>query len=275
MKFIATLMGCLALSAVARAGEPSVIVSYNIRMATTGDQGTRAWDARKDQATKYLEESKCDIFGLQEVLHRQLVDVQKALPKFRHIGVGRDDGKEAGEYSPLFYDPEKWTPDAKEQGTFWLSDTPDVPGSTSWGNDIPRVCSWARLVNGEGKGIYVFNTHWDHISQPSREKAADLILKKIAARTHSEEPVVAMGDFNANTENPAIKELLASKKLIDHGGPEQQLSFNLWKPGLVTGLRIDHILTSPGVQAKEFAVESNGDPVGSDHHPIILRGVTF
>ena len=276
MKIIVALLGSLAISSLGFAGESSNLVSYNIRFAAKTDLGTRAWDARKEQVATYLSESKCDIFGLQEVLQHQLLHVQKALPEYRYIGVGREDGKTKGEYCPLFYDLAKWTADTDEQGTFWLSETPDIPGSTSWGNEIPRVCSWARLVNKEGKGIYVYNNHFDHQSQNSREKSAVLMLKKIKERKHLKEPVVVMGDLNAYTTNPAIKTLLEPGDFIDHGGAKQMSTSSRWLPALVPGMRIDHIFTSPGVKVKEFKVESNGDPVaGSDHHPVILRGVAF
>jgi endonuclease/exonuclease/phosphatase family metal-dependent hydrolase len=275
MKTIITLLGGLAISAGFMAAEPFNVVTYNIRLAASSDKGTRAWDARKETVARYLKESKAEIFGLQEALHHQLVFIDQAMPDFQFVGVGRDDGKKKGEYSPLFYNSKKWTPDPKEQGTFWLSETPAVPGSMSWGNQIPRVCSWARLVSTGGKGLYLFNCHWDHKSQPSREKAAELILARITKRKHAEEPVILMGDLNAMTNNPAIKALLETEILLDPGGEEQHLSFNLWKPGLVSGLRIDHIFITAGFQVGKLEVESNGDPVGADHHPVILRDVKF
>lgn len=275
MKKIFSLVGGLLLSVGISAAEPLNLVTYNIRLATSSDKGTRAWDARKATVVKYLKESKAGIFGLQEALHHQLVFVDEEIPEFQFVGVGRDDGKTKGEYSPIFYEVKKWTPDPKEQGTFWLSDSPLKPGSMSWGNEIPRICSWARFVSAEGKGLYVYNTHWDHRSQPSREKAAKLIMATIAKRVHVEEPVVLMGDFNAMDDNPAIKTLLDSGVLRDPGAGEQHLSFNLWKPDLVSGLRIDHIFTTAGLSAGKLEVQSNGDPVGADHHPVILRDVKF
>lgn len=219
---------------------------------------------------KFLNEGGFSIIGLQEVKHNQLEDVQKGLPSFKRIGVGRDDGKKSGEYSPLFYDPAIWTADENEQGTFWLSDTPKVPGSKTWGNGVTRICSWARLTGKNGKSIYVYNTHWDHQSQPSREKAALLVLERIKARTSGDDPVILMGDFNATTENPAIKTLLNSALLVDHGGEEQMVTFNFWKAELKEGLRIDHIFTSPSFKNGRFEVLADGDPVNSDHHPVVL-----
>ena len=273
MKLITVLVGWLSLTALA-AGEDSLnLVSYNIRYAASGDGGARAWTKRQPQVVRYLAESKASIFGLQEALHHQLVAVDEKMPDFKFIGAGRDDGKSKGEFSPIFYDAKKWTPDEKEQGTFWYSDTPEVPGSTSWGNTLPRICTWARFLDADGRALYVYNTHWDHQSQPSREKSAEAVLEKIASRAHKDEPFVLMGDFNATTENAAIKTLLKSGVLRDSGGEEQNTSFNLWKPGLRPGLRIDHIFVSDGLKAGKLEVESNGDPVGSDHHPVILREV--
>ncbi len=253
----------------ATAGEIKV-TSYNIRQDTGGDRGVRDWSQRMPGVVKFLKDGEFSIIGLQEAKHNQLEDVQKGLPSFKRVGVGRADGKKGGEYSPLFYDPAVWTADEKEQGTFWLSDTPEVPGSMTWGNRVTRICSWVRLTGKNGKSIYVYNTHWDHQSQPSREKAAVLILDKIKKRTHGNDPVILMGDFNATTENLAIKTLLNSALLVDHGGEPQQGTFNAWKAELKVGLRIDHIFTSPCFKNGRLEVRLDGTPVNSDHHPLLL-----
>jgi len=257
------------IPALAMAGELKV-TSYNIRLDARSDTGFRNWPERSTGVVAFLKEGEFSVIGLQEVLHNQLVDVQKGLPKFKQIGVGRDDGKKAGEYSAIFYDPAIWTADAKEQGTFWLSDTPEIAGSKSWGNNVVRICTWARLTGKDGKGLYVFNTHFDHQSQPSREKAAELILKRVKSRKHGKEPVILMGDFNATTSNPAIVTFLKSDQFIDHAEGEQKLTYNFWKTGLKEGLRIDHIFTSPSIKEAEFKVLSDGDPPHSDHHPVVL-----
>ncbi|MCP5537640.1 MAG: endonuclease/exonuclease/phosphatase family protein [Akkermansiaceae bacterium] len=248
------------------------ILTYNIRYDARGDMGVRDWQQRKSAVTDYLANSKASIIGLQEVVHNQLLDVDKALPGHAYVGVGRDDGKTRGEYSPIFYDTKLWKLDPSEQGTFWLSDTPEVVSSRTWGNGIPRICTWARLIGKNGKAVYVYNTHWDHRSQNSRVHAAGLILKKIRARTHASEPFILMGDFNSNTENPAIQTLLRSGILTDPG-KKQFLTFSSWKAGLVPGLRIDHIFTSTLIKKAKVEVQSNDDDGGhaaSDHHPVVL-----
>lgn len=262
----ALLLSCASLLAVEN---PVTFVSYNIRYDASGDKGPRDWKQRKSKVTDYLLKSDATVIGLQEVLHKQLLDVRKALPSYSFIGVGRDDAKQRGEYSPICYDRKVWKLDPEENGTFWLSETPEKPGSKSWGNGIPRICTWARLIGLNGKGLYIFNTHWDHRSQPSREKAAELILQRIQSRVHKTEPYILMGDLNADANNPAIKNLLGSGLLTDHQGPQFQ-SFNQWNGALISGHRIDHIFTSPAMQSAEFHIDANGTPPGSDHHPVRL-----
>lgn len=267
----------LLLAGPVAAEETLKAVSYNIRQDTASDTGGKDWQARKGALTGYLKAGKFSIIGLQEVRHNQLLDVDRALPEHRFTGVGRDDGKTRGEYSPIYFHTGLWKLDPEQHGTFWLSDTPDVVRSRTWGNRYPRICTWARLIGQDGavkgKAIYVFNTHWDHQSQPSRLKSAKLILKKIASRTNKKDPVILMGDFNATTDNPAIKTVLASGLVIDHG--EQQMSTgSQWKRDLVSGLRIDHIFTSPYFKEAAGKVESNPGVEGlsaSDHHPVVLR----
>ncbi|MDB4361416.1 endonuclease/exonuclease/phosphatase family protein, partial [Akkermansiaceae bacterium] len=162
---------------------PLTVISYNIRNDNQGDKGPRNWEGRKALLATYLLNHKASIIGLQEVKHNQLLDMAKGLPNYAHIGVGRDDGKMAGEFSPIFYDRKIWRLDAEEHGTYWLSDTPEVIASRTWGNYHNRICSWARLIKisgpDEGTALYVYNTHWDHRSQPARLKSGELMLKKV------------------------------------------------------------------------------------------------
>jgi len=253
---------------------PLNIVSYNIRQDTSEDQGARDWNQRKAKLTEYLRNKHASIIGLQEVRHNQLLDIDKALRDHSPVGVGREDGKQAGEYSPIFYDGKIWQLDPIEHGTFWLSDTPDVPNSKTWGNSHTRICSWARLIRRSdlGKAIYIYNTHWDHRSQQARVKSGELILKTIKARRHQQEPFILMGDMNATTKNTAVQQLLTSGILTDHG-TQQALTSSQWKPTLSPGLRIDHIFTSVSINNAQFNIELNPgvqDHAASDHHPVVL-----
>lgn len=266
----------LTISVLSGAEPPLDVITYNVRNDNAGDKGPKNWPERMDTLAAYLLSHKPDIIGLQEVKHNQLLDMVKALPDYSHVGVGRDDGKTAGEYSPIFYNRNTWKPDSKEQGTFWLSDTPDVVASRSWGNSHNRICSWARLIRitgpGKGTAIYVYNTHWDHRSQPARVQSGALMLKRIKARSHQNDPYIFMGDLNATTANPAVTQLLESGLLIDHGKTQLKSSSH-WKAELVPGMRIDHVFTAPTVQKASLQVESNGDAennAASDHHPVRL-----
>ena len=255
---------------------PLNIISYNIRQDTAGDKDARDWQQRKNKLTDYLSNNKTSIIGLQEVRHNQLLDIDKALPDHSYVGVGREDGKKRGEYSPIFYDRKIWKLDPKEHGTYWLSDTPDVANRRTWGNGHTRICTWARLIKlagpEKGNAIYVYNTHWDHRSQPSRVKSGALMLKTLKARTHQQDPFILMGDLNATTENPAVKQLLAAGILTDYG-TQKVRSSSQWKPALVPGLRIDHIFTSASIKDAQFKVDINPGVKGhaaSDHHPVLL-----
>ena len=270
------LLTCTGLTGLWADVAPLNIVSYNIRQDTMADQGPRDWQQRKGMVTGYLRDNKASIIGLQEVRHKQLLDIAKALPDHSHVGVGREDGKTRGEYSPIFYNRKTWKLDPKEHGTFWLSDTPGVPNSRTWGNSYTRICTWARLIGisspEKGRSIYIYNTHWDHRSQPARVKSGELILRTIKARRHQQDPFILMGDFNATTENPAVQQLLASGMLTDHG-KRQCSTYSQWKPALAPGLRIDHIFTSVSVKNGRFNIDINPGVQGhaaSDHHPVRL-----
>lgn len=257
------------------------VATYNIRQDAASDKGNKDWQQRKGKLAGYLLNKRFSIIGLQEVKHNQLRDLETALPDHASTGVGRDDGKTGGEYSPIFYHRKMWKLDPVQHGTFWLSDTPEVPKSRTWGNRYPRICTWARLVGLtgplKGKAIYVYNTHWDHQSQPSRVKSAELILKRIKMRSNQQEPVILMGDFNATTENPAIRAVLTSGMFVDHGA-KQVRTGSRWTVDFAPGLRIDHVFTSPSIKEAEVKVESNpgvGGLAASDHHPVALRVASF
>lgn len=262
----------LALLCSAVFGRDLEVISYNVRYDAKGDTNKRDWNTRKSLVSDFLKQG--EIIGLQEALSHQIEELDKALPHHSVLGVGRHDGKKAGEFTPILFDTRQWNLDPKEQGTFWLSDTPSKAGSTSWGNQITRICTWARLIDNDGAGIYVFNTHWDHRSQESRVQAAHQLITKLQQRRYIDEPAIVMGDLNATVENKAVKLLLESTDwrkrhhLVDH--TPQMSTFTEWKPELKQGLRIDHIFTSPFLPVTHSHVYANGEQFpGSDHHPVV------
>src|SRR5690606_11432004 len=135
-------------------------------------------------------------------------EIAEALRGYGEIGVGRTDGKTRGEYAAILYRRDRLEP--LDSGTFWFSDTPDVPGSTSWGNRITRICTWARFRDRTAGGeFYLYNVHLDHESQPSRERSAAMLSERVAQRNAEGAPVVVTGDFNADEDNPAVLRLTA------------------------------------------------------------------
>lgn len=225
---------------------PVRVMSFNIRYGTAND-GAHAWPARRAAVIGTIADHAPHLLGVQEALRFQLDELGAALGRYREIGVGRDDGRTAGEYAAILVDTARFSVVAS--GTFWLSDTPDVPGSMHWGNRITRITTWARIVDRAlGDTVRVYNAHWDHESQPSRERSAALMLARIARDGSPDDRVVVMGDFNAGESNPAFRALLSDPQvpLVDAHrlfGPDGAWggTFHGFKGG-TAGDKIDAIL---------------------------------
>jgi endonuclease/exonuclease/phosphatase family metal-dependent hydrolase len=263
-------------------------MSFNIRDGTFNDHENR-WENRRGILSDVLRKYDCDIVGLQEAYRFQIDQICEAVPPYGWIGVGRNDGKEAGEHSAILYHKDKF--DVVEQGTFWFSDTPEKPGSITWGNAVTRVCTWGRFVHKQSKqAFYVYNLHLDHVSQPSREKSAVLLEWRIMQRQHPD-PVIVTGDFNSEEKNDVIGYLegrlplkdakavaaQAPVPLIDtfrliHPDAREVNTFHEFK-GTRTGEKIDFIFTLPGVKVLDANIlhdDENGR-YPSDHFPIMAR----
>ncbi|MHC4518224.1 MAG: endonuclease/exonuclease/phosphatase family protein [Planctomycetota bacterium] len=263
-------------------------MSFNIRYGTA-DDGENRWEKRHELVYGVIRKYDCDVVGLQEALRFQIDQIREALPEYGEIGVGRDDGKTKGEYSGILYRKDRL--EVTDSGTFWLSDTPEVVGSTSWGNTITRICTWGRFVQkGTGRPFYVFNVHLDHRSQPSREKSVVLIAQRIRDREHGG-PVFVTGDFNAGETNPAIRYLKGAfeqgaaaaglKKnpipLVDtfrvlHPEATEVGTFNRWR-GEWSGEKIDYVFALPGVDVLEAKIifDTPDGRCPSDHFPVMAR----
>ena len=205
MRFVTLLLLCFA--GIAGADEPLEIraMTFNIRYDNPGD-GDHAWPHRREMVIDLINDADMDVIGLQEALRHQLDAIRQGAPQFAEIGVGRDDGRSAGEHSSILYRHDRFAIAAS--GTFWLSDTPSVV-SKHWGHHHYRVCTWAHLRDvATDRALYVFNTHFDHQSQRARANGAALIRQRIRDRA-TDDPVVLTGDMNAGEDNPAIAELKA------------------------------------------------------------------
>ncbi len=262
-------------TAAAQAAEPITVMTFNIRYGTAND-GENHWTRRRNFLFDVVREQDADVIGLQEALDAQIREIVQAVPAYAVVGVGRDDGKTAGEYSAILVRKDRFH--VAEAGTFWFSDTPAVPGSTSWGNRITRICTWARLIDRDGTPFWFFNVHLDHQSQPSRERSAELLLRRIDARAFPAEPVIVTGDFNAGEDNAAIQTMLSGKALVDtfrvlHPDEKRVVTFSGFTMEPIEGPKIDYVLVQPGTEvlSAEIVRTSRDGRYPSDHFPVTAR----
>jgi endonuclease/exonuclease/phosphatase family metal-dependent hydrolase len=246
-------------------------MTYNIRFDNPAD-GVNAWGNRKSKVTSLLSKHNPDIVGVQEALYHQLEDIVGTLPEYRYVGVGRDDGKTGGEYSALIIRKDKF--EVLEQNTFWLSETPDVPGSKSWDAMITRVVTWAKLKDLKTKRIFmVVNTHFDHIGTEARKQSA-LILKKFVAALPAGTPVIVMGDFNI-TRSEEPYQVMVKKEgtlLIDPAPSNPPGTFCNFGVNSMECRAIDYIFNTIEWKSKDYNVitENDGKNYPSDHLPVIV-----
>lgn len=255
------------------------LMSFNVRYENGEDAGSRAWRNRIIGAVRMIRDERPDVIGVQEALHGQAADLWASLPDYEFFGAGRDDGRRAGEYSGIFYRRDRFEADASDGGTFWLSDTPEKPGSKTWGNKIPRTATWLRLVDrSTGRGFYIFNTHWDHRHQGSRERSGQLLAERIRSRRKPYEPLVLLGDFNAVETNPGLMTLKSASGLTDvfqklHPGGTSRTTLHFWRGKRDGTLKVDHILVSAGGELITAGIRDLDAPMVSDHFPVTARVV--
>ena len=256
--------------------DPLHVLSFNIRYGTAND-GDNHWSLRREQLFDVLRERDADVIGLQEALASQIDEIEATVPGYAAIGVGRDDAARAGEFSAILYKKSRFR--VAGAGTFWFSDTPEVPASKSWGNDITRICTWARFVDRDGRGFYVFNLHLDHRSQHSRERSVALLRQRIDSRAFHGDPVVVTGDFNSGERNPALTALVSkgdpAAPFVDtyrvrHPDETVVGTFTGFKMGNTAGEKIDYVLVQPGTEVigAEIVRASRNNRYPSDHFPV-------
>ena len=239
--------------------------TFNIR--TCVDPPPNSWDLRLPRISRLLDALAPDIIGMQEVTARQLDDLLK-LPGWEHVGVARDDGVRAGEFSNLLFRPERL--EKRESGTFWLSETPDVPASISWNSAYRRICSWARFRDRRnGRVFCFFNTHLDHRSAEAQKKGLELVIRRIGELRRPGEPAILTGDFNMTYDNPSMRPLDAA--FIDirqtaPGGPLLDRRPTYTGFGQGSGEMIDYVFLTPGwrVVARGLA-DDHSEGYASDH----------
>ena len=251
---------------------PLKVMSFNIRYGTAND-GENHWLKRREQLFALLREQQADVIGLQEALHGQIEEILQEVPGYAFVGVGRSDGRQAGEYAAILYRTARLQ--VRRSDTFWFSDTPGVVKSTSWGNQIERICTWAYFEDREGPAFYLYNVHLDHQSQPSRERSVKLLLERASTRD-PKAPAVVTGDFNAGEDNPAAVAMRASFRdsfRVLHPDAKDVGTFNGFKFGQTSGDKIDFVFVEPAVEILDAAIvpASRDGRYPSDHFPVTAR----
>ena len=253
------------------------VMTFNIRLNIKSDS-LNAWPYRKDKLASQVLFHDVQLLGVQEALHDQMIDLKERLPKFKYVGGGRDDGKEKGEYSAIFYDTTRLQ--VLESKTFWLSLTPEIPGSKGWDAAITRIVTWARMKDKKtNKIFFAFNTHFDHMGKEARRESAKLLLKRVADIA-GKTPSIITGDFNATPADEPIQVLTDKSNPIHltnsieisatpHYGPTG--TFNGFGARERDDLPIDYIFIKGQWKVKKHATISqtwNGR-FASDHFAVL------
>jgi endonuclease/exonuclease/phosphatase family metal-dependent hydrolase len=249
------------------------MATFNIRWDNPNDIGN-LWKDRLPHVIDLIKFHQISLIGIQEGLHHQVTQMSENLG-FEYIGKGRDDGEQKGEYAAILFDPTKYK--VLEQGTFWLSPTPDKP-SKGWDAALPRVATYGKFSDLHGKEFYVFNIHYDHIGQQAREESSKLVVQQIEQINTKGLPVVWMGDFNVTPDNPAYTTITNLPKWKDARlispisyGPAGTFTGFDWEK-LPDGI-IDHIFISGKIQVLRHGIltDNYGKKYPSDHFPVMVE----
>ena len=259
MKLRCLIAACLlAVAPYALSAQDLYIGQYNIRNANAKDSAAgNGWERRCHVVCDILRVESFDIFGSQEVLHSQMADLQRALPEYDFVGVGRNDGKTEGEYAPIFYKKDRIK--CLQSGTFWLSETPDVVASVGWDAKYTRICTWGQFKDRRtGKKFWMFNLHMDHRGIEARKQSALLVMERIKVMC-GKQPYILLGDFNVDQYNPIYPMMMESGLFVDcHDAAAVRFaptgSMNYFKTDFKTDSRIDHVLVSDDFDVLDYTV---------------------
>jgi endonuclease/exonuclease/phosphatase family metal-dependent hydrolase len=272
-----------AISRPASAADPAAelrVMSFNIRYGTAND-GDNNWTKRREFLVETIRAFDPDLLGTQETLDFQRDYIAGQLEGYEHVSAGRNDGKESGEMAAVFYRAARF--EKLDGGHFWLSESPDVPGSKSWDSALTRIATWVKLRDKQhprARPLVFFNTHFDHMGQEARLRSAELLRRRIDDLA-PETPVIVTGDFNCG-EDAAPHAMLFGisgrqrSRVIDTyraAHPDQQPgegTFSGFQAGRVEGARIDWIGCSRGfrVLAAEIDRTERNGHTPSDHFPV-------
>lgn len=253
-------------------GQSLKVMTYNIRYDNPGD-GVNAWPKRMDKVVDLIKKHDPDVLGVQEALKNQLDDLVLNLEGYEYVGVGRDDGKTKGEYSAILFKKARFS--LLEKNTFWLSETPDKPGSKNWDAAITRLVTLAKLQDKMlGKPLVFANTHYDHIGKEARAESSKLIMSKVPQFAKNL-PVVFSGDLNCTREQDPYQILIKPGKkftLIDPAPKNPAGTFCSFEVGSIECKAIDYILFTPQFVSTQYEVihDNDGTHYPSDHLPVVV-----
>jgi endonuclease/exonuclease/phosphatase family metal-dependent hydrolase len=252
------------------------VMTFNIRYDEPQDK-ENAWPNRKELVAGMIRFHHADLVGVQEALARQLKDLEKLLPDYSWVGVGRSDGKAAGEFSAILYRRGRFK--HLESSTFWLSETPQVPGA-GWDAALPRIVTWARFQDLQTRKIfYHFNTHFDHRGVRARDESAKLLVDRTAQLARNL-PAVVTGDFNFTESSEGYRTLTGSRDRVlrdaryasesGHHGPTS--TFNEFK-ALIPDKKIDFVFVKGNIRVLQHGVLSDtwDGRFASDHFPVLAE----
>lgn len=273
------LVAILMVCAVVVSAQDLYVGTYNIRYKNKDDSiKGNVWTKRCQVMCDQINFESPDVLGMQEVLVGQLHDFQRLLDNYSSIGVGRDDGKEAGEYAAIFYKNDRVK--LLDSGNFWLNETPDVP-KLGWDAACIRICTWGKFKDLRTKNkFYFFNLHMDHVGVVARREAAKLVVSRIKEMAQ-DAPVVLTGDFNVDqtdeiygifTHSGILKDSYENARIrfAENG------TFNSFKVETKTDSRIDHVFVSPSFKVEAYGLRTDsywakGRRNLSDHYPVFVK----
>lgn len=255
--------------------QPLEAMTFNVRLDAPSDSANN-WKYRKDNVCKMITYYQPDLLGMQEVCHNQMEDLKQGLPQYTTLGVGRDDGKEAGEYCPIFFKTDRFT--LVKHGNFSLSEHPETIGIKGWDASYNRITTWAILQEKRnGKKFVYFNTHLDNDGKTARKEGVQLILNKIK-EIAPHMPAVITGDFNCEPDEEPLQ-------ILEKGGMQNTSKTT----GIVYGptwsfhdfgrlplnerVLIDYIFVTDGTKVDRYRVVQDTPDSGflSDHCPVLAN----
>jgi endonuclease/exonuclease/phosphatase family metal-dependent hydrolase len=254
------------------------VLSFNIRYNNPND-GENSWPNRSELVKNFLWSESPDIIGFQEVLDNEVLELDRALfnynfsqRQYTRIGVGREDGKTKGEYSPIYFRSNRFQLISSK--TVWLSQTPDKP-SKGWDAACERIATFALLFDEElSDTLLVVNAHWDHVGVVARQESAKLILKEIEGFT-SIQNIIFMGDLNCAAEDTALKKLRAVLSDAGIGASSKVGTFNNFERATnPKAPRIDYVffkLKNLGFHSYKVGNTDVNEPLLSDHFPVLVE----